>query len=118
MFHPSLKEKAAAATSPEELLALAKSEGIDLTEAEATAYFNQLNAAEGELADEELDNVAGGDSCGGDKPKYKLVPSGDRQPCFEGTNPNQRCGYCDYALNTSSEKYTAWVYCKKQPTYY
>jgi hypothetical protein len=34
-----------------------------VTEEKKTAVFNQLNAAEGELADEELDNVAGGDAC-------------------------------------------------------
>ena len=51
--------KAKAAKSAEELLALAKENGIDMTEEEAAKYFAELNK-EGELADEELNNVAGG----------------------------------------------------------
>lgn len=56
---PELIEKAKQAKSPEELLALAKENGIELTEDEAKAYFERLNQS-GELSDEELDNVAGG----------------------------------------------------------
>ena len=52
--------KAKHAKSPEELLALAKENGVELTEESAQAYFNQLNPKMGELADDELDNVAGG----------------------------------------------------------
>ena len=52
--------KAKQAKNPEELLALAKENGVELTEESAKAYFNQLNPKTGELADDELDNVAGG----------------------------------------------------------
>ena len=52
-------EKAKAAKSVEELLALAKENGIELTEEEVTKYFAMFRK-EGELADEELSNVAGG----------------------------------------------------------
>ena len=51
--------KAAACQSAEELQALAKSEGIELTEEEAEAYFAELNNVH--VSDEELDAVAGGD---------------------------------------------------------
>ena len=44
----------------EELLALAKENGTELTEEEAKTYFDQLHQKTGELFDEELDNVAGG----------------------------------------------------------
>lgn len=54
-----LIEKAKQAKSPEELLAFAKENEIELTEDEAKAYFEQLNKL-GELSDDELDNVAGG----------------------------------------------------------
>ena len=54
-----LYEKAKAAKSTEELLSLAKENGIELTEEEAAEYFTQINKS-GELSDEELDNVAGG----------------------------------------------------------
>ena len=52
--------KAKHAKNPEELLALAKENGVELTEESAKAYFNQLNPKTGELADDELDHVAGG----------------------------------------------------------
>lgn len=54
-----LLEKAKAAKSAEELLTLAKENGVEMTESEAAEYFAQLHKS-GELSDEELDNVAGG----------------------------------------------------------
>ena len=62
-----LLEKAKAAKSAEELLALAKNEGIELTAEQAAKAFAELNKI-GELSDEELDNVAGGG--GGRPPKF------------------------------------------------
>ena len=59
-FTPELIEKAKSAKTPEELMALAKENGMELTEESAKAYFEQLNPKTGELADEELNNVAGG----------------------------------------------------------
>ena len=59
MTHGEMILKAKQAKSAEELLALAKENGIEITEKEAVAYFEQLNR-NGELADDELDNVAGG----------------------------------------------------------
>ena len=57
---PEMIEKAKGTKSAEELLALAKENGIELTEKEAATYFAQLNPKSGELDDDELDNVAGG----------------------------------------------------------
>ena len=54
-----LLEKAKGTKSVEELLKLAKENGIEMTDEEGAAYFAQLNKS-GELSDEELDNVAGG----------------------------------------------------------
>ena len=74
--------KAKQTKSVEELIALAKENGMELTEEEAAKYFAELYK-EGELADEELDNVAGG--CGGDddgKPKQKFKV-GDRIELIE-----------------------------------
>ncbi len=58
-----LIEKAKTAKSVEELLALASENEVVLTEEEAKEYFEKLNPLDGELSDEELDNVAGGE-CG------------------------------------------------------
>ena len=70
---PELLEKAKAAKSAEELIALAKENGAEITAEEAHAYFAKLNSQSDELSDDELDQVAGGcyvdvydkfDSCG------------------------------------------------------
>ena len=57
------------AKTAEELIELAKAEGIEMSEEEIKAKFDAVHK-EGELADDELDNVAGG--CGGDD---SYVPS-------------------------------------------
>ena len=73
-----LIEKAKTAKSAEELLAMAKAENIELNAEEAAQAFAKMNK-NGELSDEELDNVSGG--CGrdyepsGETPKFHV---GDR----------------------------------------
>ncbi len=52
-------KKAKACESPEELLSLAKENGIEMSAEEATETFAQLRG-EGELSDDELDGAAGG----------------------------------------------------------
>ena len=57
--------KAKGAKTPEELIALAKENGMEMTEESANAYLDLLHSkngelADGELADDELDNVSGG----------------------------------------------------------
>ena len=64
-----LIEKAKTAKSAEELLEMAKAENIELTEEEAAQAFAKMNK-NGELSDEELDNVSGG--CKGRTPKFSV----------------------------------------------
>ena len=59
MTHEEMILKAKEAKSVEELLALAKENGMEMTEENAKVYFEQLHKS-GELADEELTDVAGG----------------------------------------------------------
>ena len=59
MDNKELLEKARQAKSPEELLAIANENGVDMNEDSAKAYFEQLHNS-GELSDDELDGVAGG----------------------------------------------------------
>lgn len=59
MTHEELILTAKNAKNAEDILVLAKENGVELTEESATAYFEQLNKR-GELTDDELDNVAGG----------------------------------------------------------
>ena len=78
-FTNEIIEKVKTAKSAEELLEMAKSENIELTEEEAAKVFEELNKS-GELSDEELDNAAGG-GCGdsnksGDIPKYSVGQRG------------------------------------------
>ena len=58
--------KAKEAKSAEDLVALAKAEGIALTEEEAKKYFAELRKDD-EIADDELDNVSGGCSGKGEE---------------------------------------------------
>ena len=59
-FNAEMIEKAKAAKSAEELIALAKDNGVEMTADEAATYFAQLNPKSGELDDDDLDTVAGG----------------------------------------------------------
>ena len=56
-------EKAMQCETTDELIALAKSEGIELTKEEAEAYLAELD--DFELEDDMLKNVAGGHKGGG-----------------------------------------------------
>ena len=56
-------DKALHCNTPEELIAIAKTQGIEITKDEAEAYFAELS--EFELKDGELQRVAGG-LCGND----------------------------------------------------
>ena len=59
-FTPEMIEKAKTATNAEELLAMAKAGGMELTAEDAKTYFEMLNPKTGELSDDELDAVSGG----------------------------------------------------------
>ncbi len=64
--------KAKQAKSPEELIALAKENGAQITEESAGAYFEQLHKT-GEVTEDELSGVAGG-GCGSitEPPKFNV----------------------------------------------
>ena len=57
---PEMIEKAKVAKTAEELLEIAKENGMNLTFDEANTYFAQLNSTRDELSDDELVNVSGG----------------------------------------------------------
>lgn len=60
-----LLEKARAAKSAGELLALAREEGVDLTSRQAEELFAKVNTPPaGELSDDDLDDVSGGGCVG------------------------------------------------------
>lgn len=59
MTRDEMISKAREAKNAQELLTIAKENGIEMTEESAEAYFEQLHKT-GELSDDELDNVSGG----------------------------------------------------------
>ena len=100
--------KAKEAKSPEELMALAKENGIDITKEIANEYFGRLHPALGELSHDELDNVSGG-GCYSDGGRlkttsgYKCKNYADGQSTYGikgtccrykywGVDPNAVCG--------------------------
>ena len=86
-YTPEIIEKAKAARSAEELLALAKENNVEMTPDEAATYFAQLNPKSGELNDDDLDNVAGG-ACSSNSANY--AHEGDRVRVING----RRCSVC------------------------
>ncbi len=90
--------KAKECKSAEELLSLAKENGIEMTAEEAEAKFAQLNN-EGELSDDELSGAAGG-GCGGKETpqfEYTYTPEGYRIVTHNDYCNNWKCRRCgDY----------------------
>ena len=72
-FNEESIAKAKQAKSVEELLILAKDSGFEMTAEQAQEYYTQFNPKSGELADDELDNVAGG-------VWFKINPPEDDRP--------------------------------------
>ena len=85
---PEMIEKAKAAKSAEELLELAKANGVEMTADEAATYFAQLNPKSGELDDDDLDAVAGG-ACASNSGEY--AHEGDMVRVINGKTCRQ-CG--------------------------
>ena len=98
-MNQELVNKARKAESVEELLALAKENGIELTNEQAKAFFAQLNPPKGELSDDELDNVSGG-GCGESKVKYCPNCNSELRMVGDGVTHNMRfyylCDSCGY----------------------
>ena len=103
-------KKAKTANKTEEPLKMAKAENIEISAEEAAKAFAELNKT-GELADEELDNVAGG--CAGpyqsgDTP---LFNSGDRVK-YRKKIRYANCG--DFGFNEYENRVdTIFDYCKE-----
>lgn len=71
-FTDEMKNKAKKAASAEELLKMAKAEGVELSASEAEQYYNFLHGSR-EMTDEELSMVAGGKGEPNyPTPKYKI----------------------------------------------
>ena len=118
-FTPEQLTKAKAAKSAEELLALAKENGIEMTDDEAKKYFSDLHK-EGELSDDELDNVSGG--CG-----TEALPSHEDHLAFYSavTSSGLYCPVCGTSMEyvnyvTSKSGYSSYsiYYCPEGQVYF
>ncbi len=103
-LNDKLLEKAKKAKSSEDLITLAKENGIDFTDDEARTYFSRLNAEAGELSDDELDSVAGGRKCGTSYYDHRpIVTVGNSCGLYEDEETkradtgNGKCGTCLYS---------------------
>lgn len=116
-MNQELISKAKETKSAEELLALAKENGVEMTEESAKSYFDQLHPKTGELSDEELDNVAGGScyskdgrlvvsavtvGCG----RFRCKKDGGSMHHSRRTNPF--CGNCYVSANCGHCKYCSY----------
>lgn len=91
-FTKELMNKAKEAGSADELLVLAKENEIDMTVEEAEYAYAKLHKS-GELADDELDNVAGGCSASSSCPDTCPVCNGTK---FEqGEDGGWICSGCE-----------------------
>ena len=115
---PEMIEKAKAAKSAEELLALAKENGLEMTADEAATYFAQLNPKSGELSDDDLGNVAGGacdiyigtiedkanaNAAGMACPKCSTVGDWERIATGLHSEQSYRCRTCGQEMYLSSD---------------
>ena len=92
-------EKAKVAKTADELLEIAKANGVEMTPDEAATYFAQLNPTSGELNDDDLDNVAGGACSRTDSNLY--AQDGDRVRVITG----ETCPKCGGTVGR------VWLYC-------
>lgn len=88
-----LIQEAKIAQSVEELREMAKAKGVELTCEQAELCWSQLHQPTGEMADDELDAVAGG-GC-------STVSMGRRYPVV--TAPNKKCGH--YVMGSNDFNY-------------
>lgn len=103
MTFEEMKIAAKQAKSAAELLAIAEENGIELTEEQAAAYFEQPSKS-GEISDDELDNVSGGgcgSSSGSDlrQEGYQCPKCGSSEVALcgiPGKIPMFSCNVCGY----------------------
>ena len=107
---PEMIEKAKSVKSANELLEIAKANGVEMTPDEAATYFAQLNPKNGELNDDDLDSVAGG-ACASTEPD-PLHVVGTKVRVINET-VCKKCGGTDGTMEVSSYWYVACGACSK-----
>lgn len=109
-----LLTKAKAAETAEELLTLAKENGIEMTEEEAQKSFALLHSQSGELADEELDNVAGGGCHNGGRLVVSVMHYCDEWRCKDD---GSQCDIDGILVNCNTCRVAAYCFSCKYCSY-
>ena len=109
-LNKELLAKAKNAKTPEELIALAKENGTEMTEESAEAYYNLLHPQNGEVSDDELDNVAGGGCHNGGKLVVSVMHYCDEWRCKDD---GSQCDIDGILVNCNTCRVAAYCFsCK------
>ncbi len=113
-LNKELLAKAKNAKTPEELIALAKENGTEMTEESAEAYYNLLHPQNGEVSDDELDNVAGGGCHNGGKLVVSVMHYCDEWRCKDD---GSQCDIDGIMVNCNTCRVAAYCFSCKYCSY-
>ena len=112
MSEPEQRQKVI--KTPEELIALAKENGTEMTEESAEAYYNLLHPQNGEVSDDELDNVAGGGCHNGGKLVVSVMHYCDEWRCKDD---GSQCDIDGILVNCNTCRVAAYCFSCKYCSY-
>ena len=113
-LNKELLAKAKNAKTPEELIALAKENGTEMTEESAEAYYNLLHPQNGEVSDDELDNVSGGGCHNGGKLVVSVMHYCDEWRCKDD---GSQCDIDGILVNCNTCRVAAYCFSCKYCSY-
>ena len=113
-LNKELLAKAKNAKTPEELIALANENGMEMTEESAEAYYNLLHPQNGEVSDDELDNVAGGGCHNGGKLVVSVMHYCDEWRCKDD---GSQCDIDGILVNCNTCRVAAYCFSCKYCSY-
>ena len=113
-LNKELLAKAKNAKTPEELIALANENGMEMTEESAEAYYNLLHPQNGEVSDDELDNVAGGGCHNGGKLVVSVMHYCDEWRCKDD---GSQCDIAGILVNCNTCRVAAYCFSCKYCSY-
>ena len=113
-LNKELLAKAKNAKTPEELIALANENGMEMTEESAEAYYNLLHPQNGEVSDDELDNVAGGGCHNGGKLVVSVMHYCDEWRCKDD---GSQCDIDGILVNCNTFRVAAYCFSCKYCSY-
>ena len=113
-LNKELLAKAKNAKTPEELIALANENGMEMTEESAEAYYNLLHPQNGEVSDDELDNVAGGGCHNGGKLVVSVMHYCDEWRCKDD---GSQCDIDGIMVNCNTCRVAAYCFSCKYCSY-